>query len=80
MKFNDDFFKKVEKKTKVKKENIIDLAKKLQSGNLKDENNIREVIQTLSGLTGKPVSKQREDKIVDTIIKDKVPSNVEKMF
>lgn len=80
MKFDDKFFSKVEKKTKVDKNTIIDLAKKLQSGNLKDESTLRSVIATLSSMTGKPVSKEKEDKIIDTILKDKVPSSVDKMF
>lgn len=80
MKFDDKFFSKVEKKTKVDKNTIIDLAKKIQSGNLKDESTLRSVIATLSSMTGKPVSKEKEDKIIDTILKDKVPSSVDKMF
>ena len=36
MKFGDDFFKKVEKKTNVNKDTILSLAKKLQEGNMKD--------------------------------------------
>ncbi len=80
MAFNDDFFKKVEKKTKVDKNTIISLAEKLQKGNMKDENTIREVIQSLSAMTGKNVSKDKEDKIVNAIVKDKVPKGVEKMF
>lgn len=80
MKFGDDFFKKVEKKTKVDKNTIINLAQKLQDGNMKDEQTLREVIQTLSSMTNKPVSKQREDKIIDTILKDKVPKSIDKMF
>ena len=80
MAFNDYFFKKVEKKTKVDKNTIISLAEKLQKGNMKDENTIREVIQSLSAMTGKNVSKDKEDKIVNAIVKDKVPKGVEKMF
>ncbi len=80
MEFKDDFFKKVENKTKVDKNTIIDLAKKLQNGNMKDETTLREVINTLSKMTGKSVSKEKEDKIVSTIINDKVPKNVDKMF
>ncbi len=80
MKFDDKFFNKVEKKTKVDKDTIISLATKLQQGNLKDENSLREVISTLSKLTGKEVSKEKEDKIIDTILKDKVPKTVDKMF
>ena len=80
MKFDDKFFSKVEKRTKVDKNTILDLAKKLQSGNLKDESTLRSVIATLSSMTGKQVTKEKEDKIIDTILKDKVPSSVDKMF
>lgn len=80
MKFGDEFFKKVEKKTKVDKNTILDLAQKLQDGNMKDEATLREVIRTLSTLTNRNVSKEKEDKIIDTILKDKVPKNVEKLF
>ena len=47
---------------------------------MKDEKTLREVIHTLSDMTGKSVSKEREDKIVETIVKDKVPKGVDKMF
>ena len=80
MNFDDKFFSKVEKKTKVNKDTIINLATKLQKGNLKDESSLREVISTLASLTGKNVSKEKEDKIIDTILKDKVPKGVDKMF
>ena len=80
MEFGDNFFKKVEKKTKVSKDTILELANKLQNGNMKDEKTLREVISTLSSITGKKVSKEREDKIVATIIDDKVPKGVDKMF
>lgn len=80
MKFGDDFFKKVEKKTNVDKDTIISLAQKLQNGNMKDENTLREVIDTLSVMTGKKVSKETSDKIVNKIINDKVPKNIDEMF
>mgnify|MGYP005762171351 FL=1 len=80
MKFGDDFFKKVEKKTKVDKNTILSLAQKLQNGNMKDENTLREVIDTLSKMTGKKVSKEQSDKIISKIVNDKVPQNVDKMF
>lgn len=78
--FSDNFFKKVENKTNVNKSTIMDLANKLQNNNMKDEETIREVIKNISELTGKEVSKEKEDKIVNTILKDKVPKNVEKLF
>ena len=55
--FGDSFFKKVEKKTNVNKDTILSLAKKLQNNNIKDENTIREIINDISTMTGKEVSK-----------------------
>ena len=80
MKFGDDFFKKVEKRTNVDKDTIIGLAQKLQNGNMKDEKILREVIDTLSKMTGKKISKETSDKIVNKVINGKIPNNVEKMF
>ena len=77
--FGDSFFKKVEKKTNVNKETILSLASKLQDSNMKDENTLRELIQEISNITGKEVSKEKSDKIVNVILKDKVP-DVDKMI
>ena len=78
--FNDNFFKKVENKTNVNKETILSLANKLQESNLKDEKNIKEVIKNICSLTGKTISKEKEQKIINTIIKDNVPKNIDKLF
>lgn len=77
---NEEILKKVEKKTKVKKETIIELARKLSNGNMKDENTLNEVIEALSIAAGKPVSQETKSKIIKTIKEDKVPDNVDKMF
>ena len=61
--FNDSFFKKVEKRTKVDKNTIISQAQKLQSGNMKDEATLNEVIDTLSKMTGKKVNPELKDKM-----------------
>lgn len=80
MKFGDEFFKKVEKKTNVSKDTILSLAEKLQKGNMKDEKTLSEVIDTLSKMTGKKVSEEQKFKIIKKVVEDKVPNNVEKMF
>ena len=80
MNLNDSFFDKVEKKTKLDKDTIISLAEKLQKGNMKDKNTIKEIIDTLSKITGKKVSKEQSDKIISKVVDDNIPSNIEKMF
>ncbi len=78
--FGDSFFKKVEKKTNVSKDAILSLANKLQDGNMKDEKTLSEVVDEIATMTGKNISKEKKEKIINTIMKDKVPDNVDKMF
>ena len=78
--FGDSFFKKVESKTNVDKNTILSLAQKIQDSNMKDEKTIRDLVQEISAITGKSVSKEKEDKIVNTILKDNVPKNIDSMF
>ena len=78
MRFSDNFFKKVEKKTNINKDTILSLANKLQDGNMKNETTLREVISELSQMTGKEVSKEKEDKIINAVMNDKVPNDIEK--
>lgn len=80
MNFSDNFFKRIEKKTNVDKNTILDLADKLQKSNMKDEKVLREVIGDLSKITGREVSKEKEQKIIETILNDKVPNNLDKMI
>ena len=80
MEINDDLFKRVEKKTNVNKEAIINIASRLNEGNMKDKDTLSNIIQELSNLTGKDVSKEKEEKIINMIINDKVPKSVDKMF
>ena len=80
MAFSDSFFKRVEKKTNVNKETILDLTKKLQEGNLKDEGTLREVISELSQMTGRPVSEENQKKIIDAVVNDQVPKDIDKMI
>ena len=74
------FLNKVEKKTNVIKQTILDLAAILKCGNLKDESTIRGVIDELAKLTGKNVSKEQSDKIVKAVVGDQIPNNLESMI
>jgi len=80
MAFSDKFFERIEKKTSVNKDTILDLAKKLQQNDLKNEGTLREVIQTLSKMTGKSVSKEQEDKIIKAVNDDNIPKDIDKLI
>ena len=78
--FEDSFFKKVEKKTNISKDTILSLANKLQNGNMKDEKTLSEVVDEIAEMTGKEITEEKKPKIINTIIKDEVPQDVNKMF
>lgn len=80
MGITDSFLNKVEKRTNVSKQSILDIAERLKGGNLKDENTIRGVIDELSKLTGKSVSKEQSDRIVKAVVGDQIPKNLENMI
>lgn len=49
---------------------VLDLANSLQNANFKDEKTVRSVIQRVSQIANKPVSKETENKIVESIVQD----------
>ena len=74
----DNILDRIEEKTNVNRDVIVNLAHKLQSGDYKNENTLREIIHELSDITGKSVSEEKENKIISMIVNDKVPSDIEK--
>jgi hypothetical protein len=67
---DNQFFKNIEKKTGVNMKDILDLANSLQNANFKDEQTVRGVIRRVSQIANKPVPKDMENKIVESIVKD----------
>ncbi len=78
--FGDSFFKRVENKTKVNKDTILSLASKLQNANMKDEKVLGDLVTEISNITGKEVTEEKRQKIVNAIMKDDVPKDIDKMF
>lgn len=78
--FKDSLFKKIESKTNVNKETIISIANKLQKSDMKDEKVLNDLIEDLSNLSGKQITEEKKNKIIKTIINDKVPKNLDNML
>ncbi|MUV37699.1 Sporulation-specific transcription factor SpoVIF [Lentibacillus sp. JNUCC-1] len=73
----------LEKKTGVKMNDAMKLAKSLQNADFKDEKTVRRVIRQVSALARKPVSREKEEMMVNAILNNKVPkdlSSIEKMM
>lgn len=73
------FFDNIEKKTNVKKEDIFKLANSVSTTDLNDETQLRKLISDLSQLANVPVTKEKEDKIVNTILSKKMPTDLDQL-
>lgn len=78
--FKDSLFKKIEDKTSINKETILSIADKLQKSDMKDEKVLNDLIDDLSNLTGKKLTDEKKKKIINTVINDKVPNNIDNMI
>ncbi len=76
----DSIFEKVESKTNVKKDDIVRLAKSISGKDLNDEKNLRKLIKDVGRLVGKDVGKDKEEKIIQAIKKDKIPKDLKNIM
>nr|WP_255770322.1 stage VI sporulation protein F [Oceanobacillus alkalisoli] len=72
-------FDKINQKSNISPDEIYKVADSVKHADFSDEKTVRELIQRLSRLANKPVSKEKEDKIVEAIVKNKVPMNSQTM-
>lgn len=80
MEINDELFTNIKKKTNVNKDDLLSLAGRLNDSNMKDRDTLTGIIRDLSKLTGKEVSLEKEEKIINMILNDKVPTKVDNFF
>ncbi|MDD3036016.1 MAG: stage VI sporulation protein F [Candidatus Saccharimonadaceae bacterium] len=57
-------------------EDVFRLVEKIKSMNMKDENNLREIIHEASRIAGKKIDKQKEDYIIKKILSDEVTEDL----
>ncbi|MFC5543179.1 MAG: stage VI sporulation protein F [Bacilli bacterium] len=64
------FFKQIEKKTGVSMEEIFALANAIQHADFTNEKQVRKIVRRVSQLANKPISKDLEDQIVNSILQN----------
>lgn len=67
------FFDKIEKKANVSKTDIFKVADSVKDANFKDEATVRKLVRQIAMMTGRQVSKEKEDKIVQAIVTNNMP-------
>lgn len=76
---SQNLFDNIEKRTNVKKEDIFKLANSVSKADLKDERTLRNLIADVSRLANVPVSKEKEDKIVQAILNNNMPADLSQL-
>ena len=67
------FFDKIEKKANVSKSDIFKVADSVKDANFKDEATVRKLVRQIAMMTGRQVTKEKEDKIVQAIVTNNMP-------
>lgn len=57
-------------------EDIFKLVDEIKSTNLKDESNLRSIIQKASRIANKPIDKYKEDKLVKKILEEGIDEDI----
>jgi len=74
--FQKGMFDKIQKNTNIRPEEVYKVADSVKHANFSDEKTVRNLVKQLSQMAGKPLSKEKEDKIVQSIVKNKMPGDV----
>ncbi len=73
--FQKKAFDHLQKKANLSPDEIMKVADSVKHANFQDEKTVRNLVKQLSKMAGKPVSKEKEDKIVKAITENKMDMN-----
>jgi hypothetical protein len=74
--FQKGLFDKIQQKAKINPDDVYKVADSVKHADFSDEKTVRRLVRQLSKLANKPVSKQKEDKIVQSIVKNDIPMDM----
>ncbi|WP_411218244.1 stage VI sporulation protein F [Terribacillus saccharophilus] len=74
--FQKNLIDQIQKKSNVKAEDIYKVANSVKSANLQDEATVRGLVKQLAAMAGKPLTAEKEDKIVKAIIGNNMPTDM----
>lgn len=70
-------FSQIKNKTNLKPTEILKVANSVQNADFSDEATVRDLVKQLSDMANKPISKEKEEKLVQTITQNKLPKDLD---
>ncbi|WP_087971541.1 stage VI sporulation protein F [Oceanobacillus rekensis] len=77
--FQKGMFDKIQSNSNINPDEIMKVADSLKSANFSDEKTVRNLVRHLSRMADKPLSKEKEDKIVQSIVNNKMPGDLQSL-
>ncbi|MCG1028294.1 stage VI sporulation protein F [Virgibacillus halodenitrificans] len=77
--FQEGLFDKIQKNANIKPEDVFKVADSVKNADFTDEKTVRRLVRQLSKIANKPVSKEKENKIVESIVKNKMPADMQSL-
>lgn len=77
--FQKGLFDKLQKNSNINPDDVYKVADSVKNANLSDEKTVRKLVRHLAKLANKPVSKEKEDRIVQSIVKNKMPMDMQSL-
>ncbi|WP_404452857.1 stage VI sporulation protein F [Virgibacillus necropolis] len=77
--FKDNLFNNIQKKSNIKQDDIYKVADSVKHANFSDEKTVRNLVRQLARMANKPISKEKEDKIVQSITKNNMPMDMQSL-
>ena len=70
---------RIEESSNISVNEIYQIAQAIQFEDLSDESTVRSLVRRLSRLANRPVSQEKEDQIVRSIINNEIPASMESL-
>lgn len=72
-----NIFNKIQNETNLRPEDIYQMAASIKNADFSNERAVRNIVQQISKMAGKNLSADKEKKIIESIVNNKVPNDVQ---
>ncbi|WP_188453852.1 stage VI sporulation protein F [Virgibacillus oceani] len=77
--FQKKAFDKIQQKANIDPSEIYKVADSVKNADFSDEQTVRKLVRQLARMANKPISKEKEDKIVQSIAKNNMPMDMQSL-
>lgn len=72
-------FAKIQQEADISPNEIIEVAESVKHADFSDETTVRQLVRSLSKMVNKPISREKEEQIIDTICNQKGPTDLQSL-